>query len=159
MAKKNAKRKPAQTKAILNRRARYDYELGDSLIVGIQLSGPETKSLRMGHGQLRGAYVTVKEDELWLINATVAGTNGIPIEDSDKTRARKLLAKRREIDALIEAKQQGRTIVPLELLTKGRYIKLRIAIGKGKKRFDKRETIKRRESDRKIGSYLKTFTR
>lgn len=159
MAKKSAKRKPAQTKAIINRRARYDYELGDSLVVGIQLSGAETKSLRMGHGQLRGAYVTVKGDELFLINATITGSQGIPISDSDKTRARKLLAKRREISALIEAKQQGRTIVPLELLTKGRYIKVRIAIGKGKKRHDKRETIRRRESDRKIGSYLKTVSR
>lgn len=159
MAKKSAKRKPAQTKAIINRRARYDYELGDSLVVGIQLSGAETKSLRMGHGQLRGAYVTIKGDELFLINATITGSQGIPISDSDKTRARKLLAKRREISALIEAKQQGRTIVPLELLTKGRYIKVRIAIGKGKKRHDKRETIRRRESDRKIGSYLKTVSR
>lgn len=159
MAKKSAKRKPAQTKAIINRRARYDYELGDSLVVGIQLSGAETKSLRMGHGQLRGAYVTVKADELFLINATITGSQGIPISDSDKTRARKLLAKRREIAALIEAKQQGRTIVPLELLTKGRYIKVRIAIGKGKKRHDKRETIRRRESDRKIGSYLKSVSR
>jgi SsrA-binding protein len=159
MAKKSVKRKPAQTKAIINRRARFDYELGDSLVVGIQLSGGETKSLRMGHGQLRGAYVTVKSDELWLINAMITGSQGIPISDSDKTRARKLLAKRKEIEALIEAKQQGRTIVPLELLTRGRYIKLRIAIGKGRKRHDKRESIKRRESDRKIGSYLKTVSR
>jgi SsrA-binding protein len=159
MAKKRAKQKPAQTKAIVNRRARFDYELGDSLVVGLQLSGAETKSLRMGHGQLRGAYVTVKQDELWLINATIAGTHGVPIDDSDKTRARKLLAKRREISSLIEAKQQGRTIVPLELLTQGRYIKLRIAIGKGRKHYDKRETLKKRETDRKIGNYLKSAAR
>lgn len=159
MAKKHAKKKPAQTKAIVNRRARYDYELGDTLVVGLQLSGAEAKSLRMGHGQLRGAYVTVKQGELWLINATIAGSSGIPISDTDKTRARKLLAKKREIDALVEAKQQSRTIVPMELLTQSRYIKLRIALGKGKKRYDKRETLKRRESDRKIGSYLKSASR
>src|SRR5215469_17036394 len=123
MVKKHAQQKPAQAKAIVNRRARFDYELGDSLVVGLQLSGAETKSLRMGHGQLRGAYVTVKQDELWLINATIAGTSGIPIADSDKTRARKLLAKKREIESLVEMKQQGRTIVPMELLTQGRYIK------------------------------------
>src|SRR5207245_2824347 len=103
------------------RRARHDYELGDSLIAGIELTGAETKALRMGHGQLRGAYVTVKDGELLLINATISGTSGIPITEQDQTRARKLLAKRREIEALIEAKQQGRTIVPLEILTQGRY--------------------------------------
>jgi len=150
-----AKKKPNQAKLITNRRARFDYELGDSLVVGLALSGAETKSLRMGHGQLRGAYVTVKEGELWLINATINGTSGIPIEESDQTRARKLLAKKREIAALIEAKQQGRTIVPLEMLTQGRYIKLRIAIGKGKKRYDKRETIKKREESRRINTALK----
>ncbi|HZM64062.1 MAG TPA: SsrA-binding protein SmpB, partial [Candidatus Saccharimonadales bacterium] len=135
------------------RRARHDYELGDSLVVGIQLSGAETKALRMGHGQLRGAYVTVKDDELLLINATVSGTRGIPISESDQTRSRKLLAKHREIQALLEAKQQGRTIVPLEMLTSGRFIKVRIAVGRGKKQYDKRETLKKRDALRHIKNY------
>jgi SsrA-binding protein len=154
-----AKKKANQTKKITNRRAKFDYELGDSLVVGLALSGAETKALRMGHGQLRGAYVTVKDSakggELWLINATINGTNGIPIAESDQTRTRKLLAKKREIDALIEAKQQGRTIVPLEILTQGRFIKLRIAIGKGKKKYDKRQTMKQRDENRRIQNALK----
>jgi len=150
-----AKRKPNQPKKITNRRARHDYELGDSLVVGIELSGKETKALRMGHGQLRGAYVTVKQDEIFLINATISGTSGIPIEESDQTRARKLLAKRREIDALIAAKQQGRTIVPLEILTGGRYIKLKISVGKGKKLYDKRQTLKARDDNRRAQSEMK----
>lgn len=150
-----AKKKNSSTKLITNRRARFDYELGDSLVVGLALNGAETKSLRMGHGQLRGAYVTVKGDELWLINATINGTNGIPIAESDQTRARKLLAKEREIAALIEAKQQGRTIVPLEVLTQGRYIKLRIAIGKGKKMYDKRQVLKKRDTDRQLRAAIK----
>src|SRR5262249_14379061 len=145
-----------QPKRIQNRRARYDYELGDSLVVGLELTGGETKSLRMGHGHLRGAYVTVKNGELFLINATVAGTSGIPIDESGQTRGRKVLAKRREIDALIAAKQQGSTIVPLEILTGGRYIKLRLSIGKGKKRYDKRQTIRRREDERRARTELKT---
>ncbi|MBX4197318.1 SsrA-binding protein SmpB [Candidatus Saccharibacteria bacterium] len=140
--------KSQPTKRILNRRARYDYELGDSLVVGLQLSGAETKALRMGHGQLRGAYVTEKAGELWLINAHINSAKGIVISETDQTRSRKLLAKRREIDSLIDARQTGRTIVPLELLTQGRYIKLRISVGRGKKRFDKRETIKRRQQER-----------
>src|SRR5579884_1068184 len=96
---------------ITNRRARYDYELGDSLVVGLELTGAEAKSLRLGHGQLRGAYVTERSGELWLINAQVTSSRGIPISESDQTRSRKLLAKRKEIDSLITARQQGNTIV------------------------------------------------
>jgi SsrA-binding protein len=143
--------KKAQTpKKIVNRRAKFDYELGDSLVTGLQLTGAETKALRMGHGQLRGAYVTVKDNELWLINAQINSAKGVIISETDETRSRKLLAKRKEIDKLIEAKKDGRTIVPTELLTQGRYIKLRIAVGRGKKHYDKRETIKRRQQERDI---------
>lgn len=135
-------------KQIVNRRARHDYELGDSLVVGIALTGAETKALRMGHGQLRGAYVTTKDDELWLLNAAINGTRGVPIDETTQVRTRKLLAKRREISQLLEAKQQGKTIVPLELLTGGRYIKLRIAIGRGRKKYDHREVLKKRDAER-----------
>ncbi|MFI5270413.1 MAG: SsrA-binding protein SmpB [Candidatus Saccharimonadales bacterium] len=150
-----AKRKKPASGSISNRRARFDYELGDSLVVGLQLSGAETKSLRQSHGHLRGAYVTVKNDELWLINATITGTNGAPIEDSETTRARKILAKRKEIDALIAGKQQGKTIVPLEILTRGRYIKLRISVGKGKKNYDKRQAMKAKDDKRRTQVELK----
>ena len=151
-----AKKKSAnRSKRIENRRARHDYELGDSLVMGVSLTGAETKNLRLGHGQLRGSYVMTKDNELWLVNATINGTNGIPISESDQTRNRRLLAKRREIDALIEAKQQGKTIVPLEMLTGGRYIKLRIAIGRGRKQYDKREALKKREQDRTMAQALK----
>lgn len=143
MAKKNP-----DTGRIINRRARYDYELGDSLVVGLELTGGEAKSLRLGHGQLRGAYVTEKGGELWLTNAQITSSRGIQIAESEQTRARKILAKRREIENLTAARQQGQTIVPLELLTGGRYIKLRIAPGRGKKSYDKRENIKRRQQER-----------
>jgi SsrA-binding protein len=142
-----AKKRP-DTARIVNRRARFDYELGDSLVVGLELLGAEAKALRMGHGQLRGAYVTEKDGELWLINAQITSTKGVPISESDQSRTRKLLAKRKEIDNLIAARQNGSTIVPLELLTSGRYIKLRIAAGRGKKQYDKRETIRRRQQER-----------
>lgn len=151
-----AKKKQKQSKVISNRRARHDYELGDSLVVGIALNGRETKALRMGHGQLRGAYVTVKGDELFLINAAINGTSGIPITEEEQTQARKLLAKRREIDHLIAAKQQGRTIVPTEILIGGRFIKLRIAVGKGKKHYDKRQTLKARDDSRRADAEMKS---
>jgi SsrA-binding protein len=150
-----AKKKPQAAKSIMNRRARHDYELGDSLVAGIELSGAETKALRMGHGQLRGAYVTVKNGELYLINATIAGSSGIQIGEQDQTRARKLLIKKREIDDLVEAKQQGRTIVPLEILTRGRYIKVRISVGRGKKLYDKRQTMKKRDEARTMQAAIK----
>lgn len=143
-------KKSSQKRSISNRRARYDYELGDSLVVGVQLTGSETKALRMGHGVLRGAFVNVKDDELWLVNAQIMPGPGLNIPTEQQTRSRKLLAKRREIDSLIAAKNQGRTIVPLEILTSGRYIKLRLAVGKGLKRYDKREVIKRRDQQREI---------
>ncbi len=145
-----AKKKQAHTKQITNRRARHDYELGDSLVAGLQLTGAETKALRMGHGQLRGAYVTLKNGELWLLNARISSTNGVPIDETTQTRSRKLLAKKREIEKLIEAKQQGRSIVPLQMLTGGRFIKIRIAIGKGKKHYDKRAALKARDENRRI---------
>lgn len=153
MAKKSKK----QTNTISNRRARYDYELGDSLIAGISLTGKETKSLRLGHGHLRGAYVTVKNGELWLINATITSSPGFSIEAEEQTRPRKLLVKKRELDSLLKSKDEGRTIVPLEILNKGRYIKIRISAGKGKKRYDKRQVIKKRDETRQAARELKSY--
>ncbi len=144
-----------KSRQIRNRRAQHDYELGDGLVVGISLTGGETKALRMGMGNLKGAYVNARDGELWLVNATITGNGSVRVADEDKTRNRKLLAKQREIDALISAKQQGQTIVPLEFLTKGRFIKLRIAAGRGKKRWDKRETIKKRDQERSNQQELK----
>lgn len=152
-----AKKKQQTTKSIQNRRARHDYELGDSLIVGLELTGREVKSLRMGHGQLRGAYVTVKDDQLWLLNSTINGTNGIPITETEQTRTRRLLAKRKQIDELIAAKHQGKVIIPLEMLTGGRFIKLRISVGKGKKHYDKRQTLKARDDARNTARAIKNY--
>lgn len=141
-------KKQATTKRITNRRASHDYQLEDSLMVGVELSGAEVKALRQGHGHLRGSYVTIKDGELWLLNATITGTPSAPLDEHEKTRTRKLLARRREIDTLIAAKQQGLTIVPIELLTGARYIKLKLATGRGKKQYDKRATLKQRDQSR-----------
>lgn len=149
------KKKPAR-KAITNRRAHFDYTIEDSFVVGIALTGKETKSLRLGHGQLQGAYVTIKDNELWLINALISGSANIPIPDTEQTRTRKLLAKRKEIEQLQAAKQQGRTIVPLEIMTTSRYIKVRIATATGKKKYDKRETLKRRDQDREAQRMMRS---
>ncbi len=149
------KKKKQDTKRISNKRAYFDYVLGDSYLVGIVLNGRETKSLRLGHGQLKGAYVTVKDNELWLLNASITGSRGIPIEDTEVTQNRKLLAKRKEINTIIEAKHRGLTILPTEILTGGRYIKVRIALGKGKKQYDKRQAIKKKDDKRNTQRELK----
>lgn len=146
------KKKPDALPPILNRRAKFDYTLGEELVVGISLTGPEVRAARRGHVQLKGAYVSVENHELWLQNASFSvqvnkqGESGKTVEN----RTRKLLAHAREIERFLDAKKQGMTIVPTKLLTSGRYIKLVIALGKGKKRWDKRETIKKRDLEREL---------
>ncbi len=147
--------KQPQVKKIQNSRARFDYALTDDYLCGLVLNGRETKALRLGHGQLKGAFVNIKDGELWLNNMTITGRNGLPIDADEQTRARKLLAKRREIDQLIAAKQQGNSIVATEVLTRTRFIKVRIAIGRGKKLHDKRATLKKRDDERNTRRDLK----
>lgn len=154
-----AKKKPAPSpKTILNRRARFDYELGDEIIAGIVLTGPETRAARDGHIQLKGSFVTIRNDELWLNNASFsmkAPRQGHADERAVDTSPRKLLANRKQITALANEKKDGKTIVPTKILTTGRFIKVVIALGKGKKNYDKRETIKRREQERDSQRALK----
>jgi SsrA-binding protein len=154
-----ASKKPSKNKStsVLNRRASFDYALGDELTVGIVLSGIETRSARDGHVQLKGSYVTIRNDELWLNNSSFS----LKINDKSHpnrtvdTSARKLLASRKQIDSLIKSKQLGFSVVPVKLLTGGRYIKLIIALGKGKKNYDKRETLKRKQADREASRMMK----
>jgi SsrA-binding protein len=155
MAKKKPVTKPG---AIVNRRARFDYELGDEIVAGLSLTGPEVRAARDGHIQLKGSFVTVRGGELWLNNASFSlklNQKGLPGARTIDTEPRKLLAHRKQIDTLQTRKKEGMTIVPTKLLTAGRYIKLVIAIGKGKKNYDKRETLKRRDQQREANRAIK----
>ena len=156
-----ATKKPtAKPTAIVNRRARFDYALGDELEVGIVLTGRETRAARDGHVQLKGAFVSLKDHELWLNNASFSiklNERGHPGARSIDTAPRKLLAHRKQISELAAHKQTGMTIVPLRFKTAGKHIKLVIALGKGKKKYDKRETIKRRDQDRDTKRALKSY--
>lgn len=152
-------RKPS-TNQIINRRARFDYSLGQEIITGISLTGPEVRAVRDAHVQLKGSFVTIRDNELWLNNASFSIKNNDKNAKSDRTidtRARKLLAKRKEIDKLQSEKTSGMSIVPIKLLNGGKYIKLVIALGKGKKEYDKRETIKRRDQNRETLRTLKNY--
>ena len=144
------KKKPTKARAIVNRRASYDYALGDDLTVGVVLTGREVRAARDGRIQLKGSFVTIRNNELYLNNASFSlalNTKG-ESETTVDTSARKLLASRKQIEELADRKQAGMSIVPLRLLTQGRFIKLVIALGKGKKNYDKRQAIKKRDQER-----------
>lgn len=133
------KKKVASDNVTVNRKARFDYILGDELTAGMALSGPEVRLIRDHHVQLKGSFVTIRGGELWLNNLTLG---------ADTARNIKLLATKRQIANLEREKVAGSTIVPVKLLGGSRHIKLVIAVGRGKKKYDKRETIKKRDIER-----------
>jgi SsrA-binding protein len=155
------KKKPISApKAVINRRARFDYELGDEIVAGVELTGPEVRAARDGHVQLKGSFVTVRNDELWLNNASFSlklNQKGLVGARTIDTEPKKLLAHRKQIDVLQARKKDGMSIIPTRLHTTGRFIKLVIALGKGKKNYDKRETLKRRDQERDSKRAMKSL--
>lgn len=133
------KKKKVSDSVTVNRKARFDYVLGDELTVGMVLNGLEVRAIRDHHVQLKGSFVTIRNNELWLNNLTLG---------AETARNIKLLATKKQIVAFEKEKVAGSTIVPVKLLGGARHIKLVIAIGKGKKKYDKRETIKKRDIER-----------
>jgi len=135
-----------------NRKARFDYEILEKYEAGIELLGVEVKSVRGGRMSLEGSFIIVRGGEVYLINAHIPPyqPKNAP-KDYDPLRNRKLLLTKKEIKELAgNEKNKSLTIVPISVYNKGRKIKVEIAAVKGKKKHDKRETIKRRETDREI---------
>jgi len=135
-----------------NRKARFDYEILEKYEAGIELLGTEVKSVRGGRMALEGSFVIVRGGEAFLINANIPPyqPQNAPA-DYDPLRNRKILLTKKEIAELAGSeKNRSLTIVPLAVYNKGRKIKVSLALSKGKKKFDKRETIKKRETDREI---------
>lgn len=134
---------------ITNKRAYYDFELLDRIQAGIKLLGAEVKAVREGHADLTGSHVRIVGNEAYLVNAKVFPYKYARPEEYDEKRTRKLLLHRKEILA-VKSKTDGAnlTIVPISLYTTGNLIKLEIALAKGKKEYDKRRTIKKRDLDR-----------
>ncbi len=158
MTKKSSSKNNKTSAQIINRRARFDYELGEEIVAGISLNGQEVRAVRDNRVNLKGAYVTIRNDELWLNNASFSikiNERGNPNLHSVDTRARKLLVHRKQLKQLSVCKNDGMTIVPVKILPKGKYIKVVISIGKGKKRWDKRESIKRRDLNREHQKSIK----
>ena len=135
-----------------NRKAYHNYFIHDSLEAGIVLTGSEIKSIRAGRVNLRDAYVRPEGGELWLLNAHIARYDASSYLSHEPTRPRKLLLHSKQIGNLIRSvKEKGLTLVPLKLYIKGSLAKVEIALAKGKKLHDKRESIARREVEREIG--------
>ena len=141
--------------AIINRRAKFEYAFLEMYEAGIQLMGKEVKSLRNGNASIADAYCAFEDDELFLINAHIAEYKFGNINNHEPLRKRKLLLKKKELRKLQnKLKDKGLTIIPIEMLQNERgYVKLQIALAKGKKAFDKREDIKKRDIQREMDRY------
>jgi SsrA-binding protein len=139
-----------------NKKARFNYEILEEFESGIILSGPEVKSIRAGQISLKESFATVMGGELYLTNAHISPYKPAGKVDYNPTKSRKLLLKKSEIIKLIgRAQAEGNTLIPLKVYDKNGLIKVEIGLGKGKKKYDKRESIKKREQDREIKRALK----
>lgn len=141
-----------QKDLVTNKKAYFDYEILEKFEAGIVLLGIEVKSLKQSKASIVGAYVIIKQNKAFLLNTTISPyqpQNTSP--DYEPQRTRKLLLKNKEINYLSgKTKQQRLTLIPLRVYNKNGLVKVEIALVKGKRRFDKRETIKKREEKRKI---------
>ena len=141
---------------VTNRKAYHNYLIQDSVEAGIVLTGTEIKSIRDGRVSLGDAYVRPDAGELWLLNAHIARYEAGSYLSHEPTRPRKLLLHRKQIDNLTsKVLEKGLTLVPLKLYIKDSIAKVEVALAKGKKIYDKRESIVRRETEREIGRALK----
>lgn len=143
---------------IQNKKAYFDYEILEKLEAGIELLGFEVKSLKAGQGSLLGSYVVARDKEAYVVNMQIPPyqpANTPP--NYDPLRSRRLLLTKKEIANLTKSEgQNGLTILPLSVYNKGRKLKMEIAIARGKKKFDKRESIKKRDTDRDLRRELKS---
>lgn len=143
-----------------NKKALHDYFVVQKLEVGLMLTGTEVKSLRAGRAQLKDAYVIFKDDEAFLFGAHISPYAHGNRENHDPERTRKLLLHRRELDKLrVQTTEKGLTIVPLRLYFKGSRVKAEIAVVRGKRQYDKRDTEKAREADREAAAAMKASRR
>ena len=141
-----------------NKKAFHDYHISDTIEAGIVLSGDEVKAIKAGHISLKGSYATIKQGEMFLLNAHISPyEKAFQKKDEQATRSRKLLLKRREINKLVgDISRKGITVVPLKIYaTKRGLIKVELGLAKHKKQADKRESIKERDIKREAQRELK----
>jgi SsrA-binding protein len=156
----NPKMEPGIKIVATNRKATHDYTIEDRFEAGIVLLGTEIKSIRAGQANLREGYVQVRGAELWLVNTHIAPYDPAGREGHDPLRPRKLLLHHKEIAKLLtRIQERGYTIIPLKMYLKNRRAKVEIALARGKRQYDKRETIAKREASRQIERALKERSR
>lgn len=147
----------AETLIADNRKAGFDYHILETFEAGVALVGTEVKAMREGRVNLRDSYVKIELGEAYLLNVHVGQYSHGGYASHDPIRQRKLLLKREELNKLLgKTTEKGLTVVPLRLYFKGPRVKVAIALAKGKKSFDKRETMKRREAERETRAAIKT---
>ncbi|VWL85070.1 SsrA-binding protein SmpB [Oceanivirga miroungae] len=138
-----------------NKKASFDYFLLEKYEVGINLVGTEVKSVRKSKLSIKESYVKIIKDELYILNMHISPYEFGNINNVEETRTRKLLMKKKEIRKLKEKiKEKGLTLVPVKVYSSGRYVKLEIALSKGKKNYDKRQSLKEKDIKREIRSKL-----
>ena len=143
-----------------NRKAFHDYFIEEKYEVGIELIGTEVKSIKAGKVSIKESFVRIIKNEVFVMNMHVTPYEFGNINNESETRVRKLLLKRKEIDKMAQKiKEQGYTIMPLSIYTKQRLVKMEIGLAKGKKLYDKREDLKRRDQDREIRKIQKDISR
>lgn len=141
---------------ILNRKARFDYEISDTYEAGLVLTGTEIKSIRNGNANIKDCYAIIKNDEVYLLNMYIKEYEQGNRFNHEETRTRKLLLHKKEIFKLRDALQKdGYTLIPLKLYFKGNKAKIELGIARGKKNYDKREAIKERDIKRDIAKNFK----
>ncbi len=139
-----------------NRKARHDYQVDDVLEAGLVLVGPEVKALRAGTANLRDAYATVERGEVWLYNMHIGVYAPASFGNHDPLRKRKLLLHRAQIEKLIgKVREKGLTLVPLSVYFKEGRAKVELAIARGKRQYDRREDVKKREMDREAAQAMR----
>jgi SsrA-binding protein len=139
-----------------NQRARYDYEIGDRFVAGIVLHGPEVKSIRAKHVSLKGSFATFKDAELYIVNMHVSAYPPAKLANNyDPVRSRKLLLNKRQLNQISSFKQTAGSIVVLSVGLQGPYIKVELGLGRGKKQYDKRQVIMKRQLERDAKRALK----
>ena len=141
---------------IINRKARHDYTIEEEYEAGISLTGTEIKSIRLGKMNIKDSYAIIKNEEIYLLNAHISCYEQGNIFNHDETRTRKLLFHKKEIYKIRDfLEKDGLTLVPLKLYFKDNYAKILIGVAKGKKNYDKREAMKKRDNLREIKKELK----
>ena len=143
---------------LINRRAKFDYTILESFEAGISLKGEEVKALNLKRGNLASSFVKIKDGEAWLLGANIPQPSQSGSPNYDSTRPRKLLLHKKEIISLeTKSKQQKLTLIPLSLYNKGPLIKAQIAFAKGKRQYEKREYLKRKDIEREAQKAFKGY--